>query len=94
MAKSTKSAASGSAPASANGKKTVCPVGRAAFRKDAKPVVVNIGGVPLVAGVKEFATGSLGWYAQGKIPVEVGGVIVEVQVGLNMTCVGSKDLPA
>jgi len=42
---------------------------------------------------KEVSTGSLGWYLNTKITLEVDGVRVAVQVGLNLTIVGSKELP-
>jgi hypothetical protein len=74
-------------------KKTSCPVSRTQFRAKAKPVTVNIAGVPLMAEVKEFSTGSLGWYLNGKTTIEVDGTPVSVQIGLNLTIVGSKDLP-
>src|SRR5437868_3182975 len=48
-------------------KKTVCPISRAEFRGNAKPTSVTIAGSPLIADVKEFSTGSLGWYLNGKI---------------------------
>lgn len=70
-----------------------CPITRAEFREHAKPVTVKIGEVPMMAEVKEFSTGSLGWYLSGKTTVEVGGKPVSVQIGLNLTLVGSKDLP-
>jgi len=74
-------------------KKTSCPVTRGDFLSQAKPVVVKIGDVPLTAEVKEFSTGSLGWYLNGKTTIEVGGVPVSVQIGMNLTVVGSKELP-
>jgi hypothetical protein len=74
--------------------KTVCPVNRAEFRRGAKPVNVTIAGIPLMADVKEFSTGSLGWYLNGKVSVEIDGRPVSVQIGMNMTIVGSKELPA
>jgi hypothetical protein len=74
-------------------KKTTCPVTRSQFRAKARPVSVNIAGVPLVAEVKEFSTGSLGWYLNGKTTIEVDGTPVSVQIGLNLTIVGSKELP-
>jgi hypothetical protein len=49
--------------------------------------------VPLLADVKEFSTGSLGWYLNGKTTIEVGGKPVTVQIGMNLTIVGSKELP-
>jgi hypothetical protein len=74
-------------------KKTTCPISRADFRSKAKPVKVVINGVEQQAEVKEFSTGSLGWYLNAKITLDVDGVRVPVQVGLNLTIVGSKDLP-
>jgi hypothetical protein len=44
--------------------------------------------------VKEFSTGSLGWYLNGKVSVEIDGRPVAVQIGMNLTIVGSKELPA
>jgi hypothetical protein len=74
-------------------KKTNCPITRSEFREKAKPVTVNINGVPLQAEVKEFSTGSLGWYLNGKTVIDVGGTPVSVQIGMNLTIVGSKELP-
>ena len=73
--------------------KTNCPVTRAEFVDKAKAVEVIINGVPLMAEVKEFSTGSLGWYLNGKASVKVGDKSVSVQIGMNLTIVGSKDLP-
>jgi uncharacterized Zn-binding protein involved in type VI secretion len=74
--------------------KTACPIDRATFRTHAKPVSVEIDGLAMAAMVKEFSTGSLGWFANGKTTVNVNGTPVAVQVGLNLTIVGSKELPA
>jgi hypothetical protein len=74
-------------------KKTTCPITRTQFRAKAKPVSVTIGGHPHDAEVKEFSTGSLGWYLNGKTIIEIDGVRVPVQIGLNLTIVGSKELP-
>lgn len=73
--------------------KTTCPISRSEFRTKAKPVTVTINGAPLQAEVKEFSTGSFGWYLNGKTMVEVDGKMVSVQIGLNLTVVGSKELP-
>ncbi len=73
--------------------KTQCPISREQFRSKAKPVTVTINGAPQQAAVKEFSTGSLGWYLNGKTTIEVDGVPVSVQIGLNLTIVGSKELP-
>jgi hypothetical protein len=74
-------------------KKTSCPISREQFRTSAKPVTVTINGVPLAADPKEFSTGSLGWYLNGKTMIEIDGVPVSVQIGMNLTIVGSKELP-
>jgi hypothetical protein len=73
---------------------TSCPVSREEFRAGAQPLKVVINGVEMTAEVKEFKTGSFGWYLNGKTAVDVGGKRVTVQVGANLTVVGSKDLPA
>ena len=73
--------------------KTTCPISRVEFHAKAKPVAVSIGNVPMFAEVREFSTGSLGWYLSGKTMIDVGGTLVSVQIGLNLTVVGSKDLP-
>jgi hypothetical protein len=75
-------------------KKTTCPISRTDFRQRAKPVSVTINNIPLQADVKEFSTGSLGWYLNGKATIDVGGTPVSVQIGLNLTIVGSKELPS
>lgn len=75
-------------------KKTNCPISRADFRAKAKPLLIEINGQKLQAEVKEFSTGSLGWYLNNKVMVEIDGVHVSVQVGLNLTIVGSKELPS
>ena len=74
-------------------KKTTCPVSRYEFHAHAKPVAVSIGGNTMQAEVKEFSTGSLGWYLNGKTMIEIDGKSVSVQIGMNLTIVGSKELP-
>jgi hypothetical protein len=73
--------------------KTTCPITRGDFHAHAKPITIKIGEVPMQAEVKEFSTGSLGWYLNGKTSIEVGGKMVSVQIGMNLTIVGSKELP-
>jgi hypothetical protein len=73
--------------------KTSCPITRQQFRDTARPITIMIGNVPLVADPKEFSTGSLGWYLNGKTMVEVDGTPITVQIGMNLTVVGSKELP-
>jgi hypothetical protein len=65
----------------------------AATPEKATPVEVVINGIPMTADVKEFSTGSLGWYLTGKTNLKVGEKTVSVQIGMNLTIVGSKELP-
>jgi hypothetical protein len=74
-------------------KKTSCPISRAEFAAHAKPVTVQIGDKSYTAVPKEFSTGSLGWNVNDKVTVEIGGTPVTVQIGMNLTIVGSKELP-
>jgi hypothetical protein len=74
-------------------RKTECPISREQFLVQAKSVEVTINGVPTVAEVKEFQTGSFGWHHGDKLTLKVGDTLVRVQVGLTLTVIGSKDLP-
>lgn len=68
---------------------------KAHFATNARMLDVVVDGRPMVAEVKEFSTGSVGWYATGKISVTLAdGTKVAVQMGLNLTVVGSKEWPA
>ena len=77
----------------AKSSKSSLPITRDQFRTSAKPIPVVINGKELVALAKEFSTGSLGWNINEKLQVEVAGHLVMVQVGLNLTIIGSKELP-
>jgi hypothetical protein len=57
----------------------------------AEPMRVVINGQEMLAEVKEFATGSFGWYLNGKTVASIDGKAVSVQIGMNLTVVGSKD---
>jgi hypothetical protein len=64
------------------------------FSAHAKPIMIKIGDLPeMVAAPREFSTGSLGWNILNKTTVQINGVDVPVQIGLNLTLVGSKELP-
>ena len=45
----------------------------------------------LIADKREFSTGSFGWYHNGKTTITVDGKPLSVQVGINLTVVGSKE---
>ena len=68
-----------------------CPISRSKFRESASPVRVEINCNPMMAEVKEFSTGSFGWYLNGKTTIDVGGTPVTVQIGMNLTVIGSKE---
>lgn len=74
-------------------KKTTCPISRADFRAKAKPISVTIGGMGQMAEVKEFSTGSLGWYLNGRTTIEIDGQHVPVLINASLVIVGSKELP-
>jgi hypothetical protein len=71
--------------------KTSCPVSLAQFIEKAEPLKVVINGQEMMAEVKQFSTGSFGWYMNGKTMVTVDGKMISVQIGMNLTVVGSKD---
>jgi hypothetical protein len=71
--------------------KSPCPVSLTQFLDKAEPVKVTINGQEMIAEVKSFSTGSFGWYINGKTTIQVDGKPLSVQIGMNMTVVGSKD---
>ena len=68
-----------------------CPVTREAFRDGSEAVKVLVNDVEMEALPKEFSTGSFGWFLTGKIMLPVGEKKVNVQIGLNLTVIGSKE---
>lgn len=71
--------------------KKVAPISLDDFAKKAKPVGVAIDGVPMAAIVKApMSTGSYGWNLTNKSVITVDGVAVPVQIGMNITVIGSK----
>lgn len=71
--------------------KPKCPITPDQFNAKAIPVAVVMSNKhTMMAMPRQFATGSLGWYCNGKIPLEVDGITCMVQVGIAMTLIGSK----
>jgi hypothetical protein len=68
-----------------------CPVTREEFRNGAQAVKILVNNVEMEALPKEFSTGSFGWFLTGKIILPVGEKKVNVQIGLNLTVIGSKE---
>ena len=71
--------------------KSVCPLTKTQFLEKAEAVKIVIGNSELVADKREFSTGSFGWSYNGKTTITVDGKVLSVQVGLNLTVVGSKE---
>ena len=71
--------------------KTSCPVSLSQFLEKAEALKVVINGQEMHAEVKQFSTGSFGWYMNQKLTVQIDGKPVQVQIGMNMAVVGSKD---
>ncbi|HEY5933399.1 MAG TPA: hypothetical protein VIU61_02115 [Kofleriaceae bacterium] len=71
--------------------KTSCPVTATQFLEKAEPLKISINGQDMLAEVKSFSTGSFGWYLNGKTVISIDGKAVSVQIGMNMTVVGSKE---
>jgi hypothetical protein len=77
-----------------NATATKCPITRDQFNANAKGVVVTLpDGQKLLLDARQFSTGSLGYYANGKVTLDVGGTPVKFQVGFQLTAIGSKELP-
>ena len=71
--------------------KSPCPVSKTQFLEKAEPVKITIGSAELIADKREFSTGSFGWYYNGKTTITVDGKLLSVQIGMNLTVVGSKE---
>jgi hypothetical protein len=72
-------------------KKTTCPISRADFQAKAKPVTITIGNVPHLAEVKNFSTGSFGWYLNARTTLDIDGTLVPVLINTSLIIVGSKE---
>ena len=70
--------------------KNVCAISRADFMAAAKPLEITINGIPMIAEIKEFSTGSYGFYLNGKVTIPIGEKRVPLQIGANFTVVNSK----
>lgn len=73
--------------------KSQCSLSQAQFLAKAEPLKVSINGQEMLAEVKAFSTGSFGWYLNGKTTAQVDGKAVSIQIGMNLTIVGSKEAP-
>src|SRR5205814_2605199 len=71
--------------------KSPCPISKTQFLEKAEAVKITINGVEIIADKREFSTGSFGWYHNGKTTITVDGKPLSIQIGLNLTVVGSKE---
>ena len=79
MAKSKASVPVSETPAGSGEKaKKVCPVTRAQFKAGAKPIIAQVNGQSVLMDVKEFSSGTFGWFANGNIIITIGDVPVKV----------------
>ena len=71
--------------------KSPCPLSKTQFLEKAEAVKITIGTSEIIADKREFSTGSFSWYHNGKITITVDGKPISVQIGCNLTVVGSKE---
>jgi len=64
------------------------------FGQSANPLRVLIDETAVFANPKRFSTGSVGWNANAKTQIVVNGEALEIQVGINLTVIGTKNQPA
>lgn len=76
-----------------------CPITRKQFHDNAIPILIPIGDAKIVASPKEFkgprtgqvdGSGSLGWFVNEKVVMNIAGVPTTVQAQLILTVIGSK----
>ena len=76
-----------------NGKSenNTCPIGRQQFLDKAKPLTLVIDGKQMVIPLKEFSTGSFGWFTNDKFSIEVDGVVLKIQPSISLVVVKSAE---
>ncbi len=63
------------------------------FMAGAEAFTIQIGEQTLSVDPKKFSTGSVGFFANGKVTLTIGGKPVKMQANINLTTVGSKEWP-
>lgn len=63
----------------------------AVYRDKAQAIVARFDDQMMTMAPKQFSTGSVGWYANGKAKILVGETYLPVQVSLTLTIIGSKN---
>ena len=64
---------------------------KSTFTTTAQPIAVTVAGQSLVATPKQFSTGSVGFYVNGKVPVRIGDQTVMLQISGSFAAIGSKE---
>lgn len=83
-------ASSKSATPSAETEAAKCAVTREEF-KAAKPFMASLNGIPVAVTPKEFKTGTLGWFANGKVSLDVNGTVVNASFMIQVFIPHSAD---
>lgn len=61
------------------------------FMAAAQPFNIKVGETEFSVDPKKFSTGSVGFFANGKVTLMVGGKPVKFQANVTLTAVGSKE---
>ena len=61
------------------------------FMAGAQPFEIQVGDQKLLVEPKKFSTGSVGYFANGKLTMNVGGQLVKMQANVTLTAIGSKE---
>ncbi len=78
-------------------KKTSLPTGttKANLLSRLAPIAITVAGRPFSAEGREFSTGSVGYNVNDKVEITLAdGTKVKAQLGINITIIGSKEIPA
>jgi len=59
------------------------------FLESGKVIEIDVDGNQLRGEPRSFSSGNMGWYLNGKVPIDVAGQTVWAQVGMNVTIPGS-----
>ena len=61
------------------------------FMSEAQAFEIQIGDQKLLMEPKKFSTGSVGFFSNGKVTMNVGGKLVKMQANVMLTAIGSKE---
>jgi hypothetical protein len=63
------------------------------FMAGAQAFEIQVGDQKLLVEPKKFSTGSVGYFANGKLTMNIGGQLVKMQANVTLTAIGSKEWP-